>query len=102
VFLLKNDNDLNFGRRTKNCPIKPETKKTCKKFIRNPICKGFWQSNSRKFDYNGLNNGSEEKKEYPMNSIKRIISELVNMVLSLMEPRPTPVPIPVRNEDRRR
>lgn len=37
-----------------------------------------------------------------MNSIKRIISELVNMVLSLMEPRPTPVPIPVRNEDRRR
>lgn len=37
-----------------------------------------------------------------MNSIKSIISKLVDMVLSLMEPRPTPVPIPVRNEDRRR
>ena len=37
-----------------------------------------------------------------MKSIKNLISELVNMVLSLMEPRPTPVPIPVRNEDRRK
>ncbi len=36
-----------------------------------------------------------------MKTLKRMVSTLVDLILSLLEPQPRPLPIPVRNEDRR-
>ncbi len=37
-----------------------------------------------------------------MNTLKKILEEMVNVLADLMLPRHKPVPIPVRNKDRRR